>query len=144
MEGGVLWILGKGRDEREPVTVPRPSRVALARWIEQRGAEPGPFFLSRDRAGKGDGRLTGRGIDQMIKKVGRQLGMVKIRYHGLRHAAITDALVATNGDVALVQQFSRHGDPRTVMIYRDNTQDDFGRIAELVAGRTVTPPDEES
>lgn len=133
LEAGELWVKGKKRVGRERISLPTLTRAALARWVEQRGEEPGPFFTSRDRARKGDGRLSGRGVDQIIKRLGKVVGMKRISYHGLRHAAITYALDVTDGDLRSVQKFSRHRDPRTLMVYDDTRQDHAGRIAELVA-----------
>jgi integrase/recombinase XerC len=133
LEAGELWVKGKKRVGRERISLPTLTRAALARWVEQRGEEPGPFFTNRDRARKGDGRLSGRGVDQIIKRLGKVVGMKRISYHGLRHAAITYALDVTDGDLRSVQKFSRHRDPRTLMVYDDTRQDHAGRIAELVA-----------
>ena len=58
---------------------------------------------------------------------------MKTRPHGLRHAAITAALDATNGDVRRVQRFSRHADARTLLIYDDARSDMGGEIAALIA-----------
>lgn len=145
LDEGWIWVHGKRRVLPERVSIPRLTRAAIARWLECRGEEEGPLFTSRDRAGKGDGRLTGRGVDQIIKRLGAVLGM-RVRFHGLRHAAISDALEVTGGNIPKVQKFSRHRDPRTLMIYNDNQDDHGGEIAELVSQRTldVDPPDEES
>jgi len=52
----------------------------------------------------------------------------------LRHAAITEALDITRGDVRAVQKFSRHRDLRTLTVYDDNRRDLAGEVAKLVAG----------
>ena len=57
-----------------------------------------------------------------------------VRPHGLRHAAITEALDLTKGNVRAVQRFSRHRDLRTLTIYDDNRQDLAGEIARQLAG----------
>ena len=51
----------------------------------------------------------------------------------LRHEAITRALDKTNGDVRTVQRFSRHADPRTLLLYDDHRLDQAGDVARLVA-----------
>jgi integrase/recombinase XerC len=53
--------------------------------------------------------------------------------HGLRHASITAALDANNGDVRAVQLHARHADPQTTMRYDDNRQDLAGRVAASLA-----------
>jgi integrase/recombinase XerC len=130
LEAGSVSILGKGRRERETRTLPPETIKALRSWLEARGLEPGPLFLSCDRARKGSGRLTGSGLWSVVKGLG--LG----RPHGLRHSAITEALNVTNGDVRSVQRFSRHKDVKVLGIYDDCRQDVAGMIAKrLAAGR---------
>ena len=55
------------------------------------------------------------------------------RPHGLRHAAITEALDATGGDVRAVQRFSRHRSLATLQLYDDSRQDLGGQVAHKVA-----------
>lgn len=130
-----LSILGKGRREREFVTLPDQTCAALTAWIAYRGDAPGPLFRSMDNgqaARKGDGRLTGDGIYRIITSLGKTAGFAA-RPHGLRHAAITRALDATGGDMRAVQRFSRHKDIRTLETYDDNRTDMGGDIARTVA-----------
>jgi integrase/recombinase XerC len=126
-------VLGKGRTERELLTLPNETQAALRAWLKVRGQEPGPLFANFDRARKG-GRLTGRSVARIVGELGRAVGLV-VRPHGLRHAAITDALDAMHGDMRRVQRFSRHRDVRTLGIYDDNRQDLGGDVAKLVAAR---------
>ena len=133
LQEGVVRVMGK-REELAFITIPGPTRAVLVEWLEKRGTHPGPLFPSYDRARKGNGRLTGRGADAVIKRLGRPIGL-RTSYHKLRHSAITDALDATNGDIAAVQAFSRHKDVRTVQTYDDRRRDRGGAVAELVASR---------
>jgi integrase/recombinase XerC len=126
-------VLGKGRRERETLTLAAPTCRALADWLAVRGTMPGPLFINFDRARKGDGRLTGAGIWSIITALGEVTGQ-RVRPHGLRHAGITEALDKTGGDVRRVREFSRHSDVATVLIYDDNRKDVAGDVARLVAG----------
>jgi len=54
----------------------------------------------------------------------------------LRHAAITDALELTGGDVRAVRHYSRHKDVRTLLVYDDNRADVAGELARRVAAAT--------
>lgn len=142
LQAGTLSVLGKRRNSRLSLTVPTHARIALARWVGQRGHEPGPLFLSFDRARKGDGRLTARGLDTVVKRIGGELGL-HVKFHGLRHSAITDALDATKGDIRAVQRFSRHKDPRVLLNdYDDNRRDLGGEVAELVSSRAQEPDEQ--
>ena len=126
-----LSIMGKGRTERSLLTLPQKTLHALLRWLEVRGECEGPLFLSFDRRGS-QSRLCGRSIHRIIRRLGAEQGL-DIRPHGLRHSAITQALELTKGDLRRVQRFSRHADPRTLMLYDDNRTDIAGEIADLVA-----------
>ncbi len=129
---GRLMVLGKARSQKEPVTLPEKTKEVLAAWLGARGIGPGPLFVNFDRAGKGDGRLTGSAVYAIVSKLGKAAGFT-IRPHGLRHLAITSALDATQGDVRAVQKFSRHKDLRVLNVYDDNRRDLAGEVASLVA-----------
>ena len=132
VDAGTVSVLGKGDTQRETLTLPEPTRRALADWLAIRGGQPGPLFTNVDRAKKGDGRLTGAGIWGIVVALGEATGQT-VRPHGLRHAAITTALDATGGDVRRVQRFSRHAKVETVLVYDDNRHDIGGDVAKLVA-----------
>ncbi len=123
---GTLSVLGKGRTARVALTLPDETKTALKAWLAARGAAPGPLFTNRDRARKG-GRLTGTSVYRLVRGLG--LG----RPHGVRHAAITEALDLMGGDLRKVGRFSRHRDLRTVMVYDDSRQDLAGQVARAVA-----------
>ena len=134
LAAGRLMVCGKGRTEKEGVTLPVPTRAALAAWLELRGIQRGPLVLNFDITGKGpaDARLTGAGVWSIVHKLGVRAGFPAWP-HGLRHSAITRALDATGGNLRTVQRFSRHRDVRSLMIYDDNRQDLAAGVAELVA-----------
>lgn len=133
LQAGTVSILGKGRTEKETLTLPEPTKAALELWITARGDGAGPLFVNFDHARKG-ARLTGRSVARILAGLGSAVGLV-VRPHGLRHAAVTEALDLTGGDVRKVQRFSRHRDLRVLTRYDDNRQDLGGEVARLVAGR---------
>ncbi|MCX6640702.1 MAG: tyrosine-type recombinase/integrase, partial [bacterium] len=133
LETGTLAVKGKGRNnEKELLTLPVKTAEALKNWLEIRGSEPGVLFYNFDHAAKGE-RLTGRSVDRLVKYLGKRAGLKDVRPHGLRHAAITEALDLTGGDVRKVQRFSRHRDIRTLSLYDDNREDFGGQVASLVS-----------
>jgi integrase/recombinase XerC len=131
LEAGTVSVLGKGRGSRERLTLPPPTRAALEDWIAVRGQTPGPLLVNFDRAAKG-ARLTGRSLHRIVVALGRDTGQ-RVTPHGLRHAAITEALDLTNGNVRAVQRFSRHRDLRVLGVYDDSRADLGGQVAHLVA-----------
>ena len=122
-----IWILGKKRTAKETVPLNEETEAALKSWIEIRGEEPGSLFKNFDRAKKSD-RLNGASVRRISHKYG--LG----RPHGLRHLAITEACEVTGGNIVEVMKFSRHKDPKTVMIYNDKAKEVSGEVARKIAG----------
>lgn len=129
--GRTVAILGKGRKNRETLTMPPSAADATRRWLELRGDAAGPLFLNLDRGHAGQ-RLTGTAVYLIVQSLGAKAG-AKVRPHGLRHAAVTAALDATGGDVRQVQKFSRHRDVRTLTRYDDARHDIAGDVAKRVA-----------
>src|SRR5262249_10544191 len=119
-ETGRVWIVGKGRTQRQPMTLSDRARDALRDWIALRGPEPGPLFHRLDNAqGDGDrGRLAGDSVNRMVRKAARDAGIARpVRAHSLRHQGITRALDLTDGDVRSVKRFSRHAKYETLAAY---------------------------
>jgi integrase/recombinase XerC len=124
-------VLGKGRTQKVNLTVPPETRAALAEWLTVRGVPSGPLFTSLDRASCGR-RLSGMGLYLVVRQIGERVNL-RVRPHGLRHAAITRALDLTGGDIRSVQKFSRHKDVRLLQRYDDNRQDLGGAVARQLA-----------
>ncbi|RUQ64014.1 integrase [Azospirillum doebereinerae] len=129
---GALSILGKGRTQRERVTLPAPTRTALDAWVAARGSRAGPLFHRLDQAGAGEGRLTGEAVRQLVRGLGAEVG-IATRPHGLRHTAITSVLDANGGNVRAAQRFSRHRRLETLQLYDDNRSDLGGQMAAQIA-----------
>jgi integrase/recombinase XerC len=132
LDGGGLWVVGKGRTERERLTLPAETAAALRDWLGARGTAAGPLFVALDRAHRGH-RLTGQAVYDVVSGLGARAG-VKTWPHALRHLAITRALDLTGGDVRAVQKFSRHKDVRVIQRYDDARVDSAGEIARKLAG----------
>lgn len=125
-----LGIVGKGRREKEWLTIPPRTLAALQAWLEIRGRERGALFIALDRRSRGT-RLSTEAIYRLVRRAGERVG-IRARPHGLRHAATTDGLDLTNGDVRTVSRFTRHRDIRTVQIYDDGRHDQAGQVAGLL------------
>ncbi len=142
LEGSTVAVLGKGRTDKIKLTLPAETKRVLKAWIGVRGVAPGPLFCSMNRAQPGKGRLTAIGLYGMVRELGRKVGL-KVWPHGLRHAAITEALDLTGGNVRAVQRFSRHRDVRILERYDDNRRDLGGEVAKQVAasvpGESMSP-----
>ena len=80
-------------------------------------------------------RPTGTSLYRIIRRLGEQVGL-RVRPHGLRHTAITEAckLAQAKGmGLEEVLDFSRHRDVKVLMVYRDRERNVQGQLATLVA-----------
>lgn len=134
-EAGRIWVRAKKRTSRVAVPMNSDVKKELRIWIQIRGEDPGALFKNFDRAKKSE-RLSGNSIGRICHKYG--LGHV----HGIRHLAITEALSVTNGNIVETMKFSRHSDPKTVMIYDDNRKNVSGAISEKLSELRRTKGDE--
>jgi integrase/recombinase XerC len=131
LQAGTVLILGKGRTQQERLTLPKPTLQAIQGWLTVRPAGGDALFVSLSRFRPGH-RLTGKSVYQIVRALGERAG-IHTRPHGLRHAAISEALNAFNGNVREVKKFSRHRRLDTLMIYDDARQDTAGKIAQRLA-----------
>lgn len=123
-----VHILGKGRHERERLTLPDATSAELARWLKHRGELPGALITGRSGA-----RLSLRGVEKLIARLGRRAGLAhRVWPHGIRHSAITASLDA-GSNIREVKRYSRHAKLETLLRYDDNRQDLGGRVAGVVA-----------
>lgn len=132
LEGARLWVLGKGKTDEEPLTVPDEVFYLIEAWIGHRGKHPGPLFTHFRQEGFVE-RLSDRSVGRITN--GLDLGHA----HGLRHSAITEALDQNKGDVRKVARFSRHKNVQTLIKYDDNRKDLGGEVAQDLAKGLKTP-----
>jgi integrase/recombinase XerC len=134
--GRRLLIHGKGRSEREWVTLPATVSDALAAYLDARQARAEePLFTRLDPSARGKAqRLSAAGLYRIVRELGVEAGIeAPVSPHRLRHAAITAALDGTSGDVRRVRLFSRHVKLQTILTYDDHRTDAAGEVATLVA-----------
>ena len=132
-----LWarvsVQAKARWDRETVYLSMVARDAVDRWLQCRGFDPGQMFTTMNRATRrGGAGLTYRGLYRIIRDVGAAVGII-CHPHALRHAAITEALRKTGGNIVDTMELSRHKDPRTVMEYLSRMRFTGRKVAELIA-----------
>ncbi len=131
-----LAIMGKGRTEKELVTLHPSSAAAVAEYVLAAGTLGGekgaPLFLTCDpRPQFAGARLGDTGLYDIIRTYGAKIGL-KLTPHKLRHSSITAALDKTGGDVRRVQKLSRHVKLETLVRYDDNRSDLQGEITMLL------------
>lgn len=130
-----LFVVGKGRGEKSPIRLNRPTLLALAGWAGVRPATAdAALFVRCDRgAGPRPARLDGDGIHGAVAALGRRAGLARaVKPHGLRHQAVTRVLELSNGNIDAAQRFARHSDPKTTQRYNDCRLDLAGEMARLL------------
>lgn len=121
----VLYIHGKGRDEKDDyIKIAPVVEKAIRKYLSLKGTvKPEDYiFTSTSNNNKGKG-LTTRSIRSIVKDRFRAVGLDSDRLtaHSTRHTAVTLALL--NGStVQEAQQFARHADISTTMVYAHNLE----------------------
>jgi integrase/recombinase XerC len=139
-----VHVKGKGMSHKEWATLPAGVFQKILSWLEERSkyapAGKGPLILSfansYDTSAQED-RMGRFGIYWMIQRLGKHAGIPGLHPHSLRHSAITEVLRSNNGNIAKAMRFSRHKDPKTVMVYEDNLEDAPGEAAGELTRRIL-------
>ena len=130
-----IWILGKGRTEKEALSVPTDTLSSLIDWLKVRGEWEGAAFVSFRKAAMTKRALSKRGLSHLVEQLGKVVG-IKLHPHQLRHTAINTAVeLATSNNIPIdeVLKYSRHKHIQTLLIYRDKQKNMQGEIANLVS-----------
>ena len=118
----VLWIQGKGRDEKDEfVLVTREAMEPLRAYLQARGAtSSGPLFCSHSDRNSGHA-LTTRSLSRIAKQALRRIGLddSRLTAHSMRHTAISLAVLG-GASLQQVQAMARHSDPKTTLVYFHN------------------------
>lgn len=118
-----LYIQGKGREEKTDYVKIQPQvEDALRAYLTARGTvtPDAPLFASTSNNSKG-ARLSTRSVSGIVKARMRETGYdsERLTAHSLRHTAVTLSLLGGE-DLQRVQQFARHANLATTMIYAHN------------------------
>lgn len=119
-ENTVLYIQGKGRQEKtDYIKVSQPVEHAIREYLKERNSykEEDPLFTSLSNNSNGK-RISTRSISGIVKNRLKEAGYnsERLTAHSLRHTAVTLSLLAGK-DITEVQQFARHANITTTMIY---------------------------
>jgi integrase len=113
--GGTAMIRGKGRDDKEMIYLASPCAKILKYYIQYMKLEDGYLFfsLSNRKSKKG---LDTRNIRREVSDLFKRCGVIKTP-HRYRHSFTTQTVRKLKGDIPKAMMFTRHKDPKTVMIY---------------------------
>jgi integrase/recombinase XerC len=129
-----LWIIGKGKTQRQSIDLAPQTLAALEEWVAVRGGQVNePIFIALDARSYGH-RLSGRSVARVVDWVATDAGVTKhLSPHRIRHSSITTFLDASGGDVRTAQRLSRHSRLDTLMIYDDNRKGLQGKASNVLA-----------
>lgn len=119
----VLYLQGKGHEEKTDYVKLAPEvEDAIREYLKTRGTVDGkaPLFTSLSNNSKGK-RMSTRSVSEIVKEalVSAGFNSDKLTAHSTRHTAVTLALLGGQS-IQEVQQFARHANISTTMIYAHN------------------------
>ena len=131
-----LFVQGKGREEKtEYIKISPEVERAIRTYLTKRGSkdESEPLFTSTSNNNAGQ-RLTTRTVSEIVKDRLKSAGYDSNRLtaHSLRHTAVTLSLLAGK-DITEVQQFARHSNIATTMIYNHALDKAKNSCSEAIA-----------
>lgn len=132
----VIYVQGKGHEEKAEYVILQPETEKIIReYLEARGAKDpkAPLFVSVSNRDK-DERMTTRSVSRLVKNSMLAAGYDSSRLtaHSLRHSAVTLALKA-KADITEVQQFARHQNIATTMIYNHALEKEDNTCSKRIA-----------
>lgn len=142
-KAATVTVLGKGRDAKEPVTMPKVIVETLQQWLALRaawvGRKDGPLFPSlgiRARMGEKYGRLKRDAINKMVRRRAVEFG-VALKPHDMRRIFSTEAIKETKGDLSIAKGITRHDQEATLAGYDLRQGEQMIELANTVAERVM-------
>ena len=140
-DGYVLYIQGKGRDDKDTSVKLSPQVYQIIEdYLIARQDDNKSLFISHRGSSKGKGLLT-RAVRDVVKSLLRDIGIDSTKYsaHSLRHTTATLSLLE-GANIEETQLLLRHRDPGTTQIYihRMQKKNDFleYKISDTLLGPT--------
>lgn len=112
-----LTVQGKGNKDRK-VYAPEGTKLALSRWLERRGDDPGPLFLPTSHGGSvlEAASISKSALLKILRSIAKRAGVGSFTPHDLRRTFVGDLLDA-GADLATVQALAGHAHPTTTARY---------------------------
>lgn len=114
----VAFILGKGRDDKEPINLHPEAIKALQSYLKSNRIADGALFISQSNNSKNK-RLTTRAVRNMVNATLRALDIKKTT-HGFRHYFTSTLIKTYKADLLEVARYTRHKSLETLQVYNDN------------------------
>lgn len=113
-----LYVLGKGRDDKEPIYLHPQTVKALRAYLNASKVKDGTLFTSLWGQTKGK-RLTTRGLRLIVKNLLHGVQIEKT-VHGFRHYFTTTLVKSYQSDLLRVAHYTRHRNIEMLQVYNDN------------------------
>ena len=123
LEDEVLFIWGKGRDDKDPVPLMPQTVTYLRQYLRSNDIKDGALFRSNSHSQMGK-RLSTRGLREIISVIFKMLHINKTA-HGTRHFYTSQLLKHMPGQLLDVAQFTRHRSIEMLREYDNRNKQDF-------------------
>lgn len=130
-----LYVLGKGRDDKEPIYLHPQTVKALRAYLNASKVKDGALFTSLWGHTKGN-HLTTRGLRLIVKNLLHEVEVEKT-VHGFRHYFTTRLIQQMPGELIAVSRFTRHKSLEVLQVYNDSLADIHSMRQYKVAFRGI-------
>ena len=129
-----LWIIRKGKIQKQAIDLAMKTRAALTQWLSVRGGEASqPLFIALDNRAYGK-RLSGRSLGYLVERLAKNADVEKrMSPHRVRHSSITAYLDLSDGNVRDARLLSGHAKLETLVIYDDRRKNVQGKVSSKLA-----------
>ncbi len=114
----VALVQGKGRDDKEPVSLHPETVRVLKDYMKTNRVADGALFRSHSNNSINK-RLTTRGLRAIVKQTLGEMSIDK-HVHGFRHYFTTKLIKTYKGDLLEVARYTRHQGLEMLQVYNDN------------------------
>jgi site-specific recombinase XerD len=115
---GRLHIRGERPEYDRVVSLGKPARLAVKRWLEIRSDEPGPLLLPIGRGGLIQfRRMTDQAVYDILGRIARRAGLSNITSRNLRRAYVV-SLIGSGRTLEEVQYLAGHASWVTTASYQ--------------------------
>ncbi len=125
-KSGYVTVIGKGR-KRRTVPLNATARNALKNWLDIRGNNPGPLFISGKK-----NRISVRAVQRMIEKYAYKARLEGVTPHTLRHT-FCKSLIDSGESIDRVAVLAGHENLNTTARYTRPTQIDLQKAVEKLS-----------
>ena len=135
LASGIIWVLGKGKDDKEKVYLHSYTAEALKQYLKAGELQPKDYLFTSSSRKSNSRCLTERGLRSIVLGVFDQLGIEK-NVHGLRHYFTTRLIQHMPGELITVSRFTRHSSLEMLQVYNDSvmSREDVARYSVAFDG----------